>query len=60
MGFAVFILTVLTLFMVGGAIPVAGGEQLAIFRTPVFVLLLAAFLLVNLWPRLASVLHSYA
>lgn len=39
---AVYILTALVLLMLAGAIPVGGGAQVVVFRTPVFVLLLGA------------------
>ena len=40
MKFEICILTALVLFMLAGAIPIAQGEQIVIFRTPVFIILL--------------------
>jgi hypothetical protein len=42
MHYAVSILCVLVFFMLAGAFPAKGGGQLAVFRTPVFVLTAAA------------------
>ena len=39
---AVYVMGGLTLLMVAGAVPIAGGGQTAIFRTPAFVLLMGA------------------
>lgn len=51
---AICILSVLVLFMLAGALPTPGGMQSAVFRSPVFALLLGALavsLAVCLWRR---------